>query len=68
MGQNTDMEKITKVLFGCWKLEKPNLLISVTGGAQNFGLKSKLKDVFRKGIVKAALSTSKNLTLFHFLI
>lgn len=52
------MDQMTQVLFNCWKLQKPKLLISVTGGAQNFGLKSKLKDVFRKGLVKAAQSTS----------
>ncbi len=32
-------------------------MISVTGGAQKFSLKQRLKDVFRRGLVKAAQST-----------
>lgn len=30
----------------------------MTGGALNFNLKPRLRDVFRKGLIKAALSTS----------
>ncbi|CAF0919426.1 unnamed protein product [Brachionus calyciflorus] len=62
VGQNTDMQKMIKLLFSIWNLEPPKLLISVTGGAQNFNLKSKLKDVFRRGLVKAALSTNAWIT------
>ncbi|XP_030849301.1 transient receptor potential cation channel subfamily M member 2-like isoform X2 [Strongylocentrotus purpuratus] len=40
-----------------WNLTNPKLLISVTGGAQNFPLNRRLKDVFRKGLIKAATST-----------
>ncbi|XP_071824925.1 transient receptor potential cation channel subfamily M member-like 2 isoform X3 [Apostichopus japonicus] len=40
-----------------WNLGQPKLLISVTGGAIDFNLNSSLKDVFRKGLIKAALST-----------
>ena len=54
----TPMDKIINLLFSCWELEPPKLIISVTGGAQNFAMKPRLKDVFRKGLVKAALSTS----------
>lgn len=32
--------------------------LKVTGGALNFKLKPRLRDVFRKGLIKAALSTS----------
>ena len=53
------MKPILNLLFNFWKLEKPNLIISVTGGAQNYTLKPRLRDVFRKGLVKAATSTSK---------
>jgi len=38
-----------------WNMERPNLLISVTGGAKNFPVT--LMDVFRHGLVKAAEST-----------
>ncbi|XP_033624226.1 transient receptor potential cation channel subfamily M member-like 2 isoform X2 [Asterias rubens] len=40
-----------------WNLGTPKLLISVTGGANNFHMSNKLKSVFRKGLIKAALST-----------
>jgi transient receptor potential cation channel subfamily M protein 2 len=46
-----------RLLFHVWDLKEPKLLISVTGGAQRFSLKPKLKHVFRKGLVKAAVST-----------
>ncbi len=41
-----------------WNLEIPNLVISVTGGAKSFVLKPRLKEVFRRGLIKAAKSTS----------
>uniref|UniRef100_H3B0C1 Transient receptor potential cation channel subfamily M member 2 n=1 Tax=Latimeria chalumnae TaxID=7897 RepID=H3B0C1_LATCH len=40
-----------------WGLNIPNLLISVTGGAKNFSMKPRLKDIFRRGLIKAAQST-----------
>lgn len=57
VGHKTEVDKIIRVLFDIWKLEPPKLLISVTGGARSFNLKSKLKNAFRRGLVKAALST-----------
>jgi transient receptor potential cation channel subfamily M protein 2 len=58
VGQNTNDDQMLNVLFSCWKLTKPKLLISVTGGAKNFSLKPKLRDGFRKGLVKAVQSTN----------
>ncbi|MEQ2203468.1 hypothetical protein XENOCAPTIV_030560, partial [Xenoophorus captivus] len=40
-----------------WQLELPTLLISVHGGLQNFDLSPKLKQVFGKGLIKAAVTT-----------
>lgn len=40
-----------------WLLELPTLLISVHGGLQNFDLPPKLKQVFGKGLIKAAVTT-----------
>ncbi|XP_075939281.1 transient receptor potential cation channel subfamily M member 1a [Anarhichas minor] len=40
-----------------WQLELPTLLISVHGGLQNFDLPPKLKQVFGKGLIKAAMTT-----------
>ena len=40
-----------------WQLELPTLLISVHGGLQNFDIPPKLKQVFGKGLIKAAVTT-----------
>lgn len=40
-----------------WHLELPTLLISVHGGLQNFDLQPRLKQVFGKGLIKAAITT-----------
>ncbi|KAJ8417288.1 hypothetical protein AAFF_G00285150 [Aldrovandia affinis] len=40
-----------------WQLELPTLLISVHGGLQNFDMQPKLKQVFGKGLIKAAVTT-----------
>lgn len=42
-----------------WGLDAPNLLISVTGGAKNFIMKPRLKNIFRQGLVKVAQTTGK---------
>ncbi|XP_036366346.1 transient receptor potential cation channel subfamily M member-like 2 isoform X3 [Octopus sinensis] len=53
----TPMETIIKLITTQWNLSLPNLLISVTGGAKNFQMKPRLKEVFRRGLVKVARST-----------
>ena len=40
-------------------MEAPNLLISVTGGAKNFKMRPRLKEMFRQGLMKAAKSTGE---------
>jgi hypothetical protein len=50
------MKKIDSI-FKIWGLDLPNLLISVTGGAQ-LKMNTNLKNVFCNGLVKAAYSTS----------
>ncbi|KAL2081309.1 hypothetical protein ACEWY4_023162 [Coilia grayii] len=40
-----------------WKLRPPNLLISVTGGAKNFYMRTHLKEKFRRGLIKVAHTT-----------
>ncbi|XP_063423231.1 transient receptor potential cation channel subfamily M member-like 2 isoform X2 [Mytilus trossulus] len=54
---NTSMEKMEQLMMKVWGLQKPNLLISVTGGANFFNMKTKLKQAFRFGLMKAARST-----------
>ncbi|KAK7482390.1 hypothetical protein BaRGS_00026409, partial [Batillaria attramentaria] len=53
----TDMRIMLRLMMEKWHMERPNLLISVTGGAKNFLMKARLKDAFRRGLMKAALST-----------
>ena len=54
---NTKIEDVLTLLTDKWKLKLPNLLISVTGGAKDFELKPKLKQLFNLGLMKAATST-----------
>ncbi|XP_033100595.1 transient receptor potential cation channel subfamily M member-like 2 isoform X2 [Anneissia japonica] len=49
--------KVLELLRDHWKLGVPKLLISVTGGALNFHMNSRLRELFRNGLIKAALST-----------
>ena len=44
-----------------WKLGKPNLLISVTGGITDIEMKPTLKEVFKRGLIK----TAQNPGVFH---
>jgi transient receptor potential cation channel subfamily M protein 2 len=47
------------LMMQVWGLDKPNLLISVTGGAKNFQMNKRLKETFRRGLMKTALTTGK---------
>uniref|UniRef100_UPI00358F2D64 transient receptor potential cation channel subfamily M member 1-like n=1 Tax=Myxine glutinosa TaxID=7769 RepID=UPI00358F2D64 len=58
VAQDTKPELLLHLLVKCWQLKVPKLLISVHGGMHNFDLPQKLKQVFGKGLVKAALTTS----------
>lgn len=57
MDAETKMGDVLHLLLEVWDMKKPNLLISVIGGTENFRLKSKLKDIFRRGMIKASKST-----------
>lgn len=57
MDAETKMGDVLHLLLDVWDMKKPNLLISVIGGTENFRLKSKLKDIFRRGMIKASKST-----------
>ena len=54
---DTNVSDLKSMMLHQWRVEKPNLLISVTGGAKNFRLNPRLKEVFRHGLIKAADST-----------
>ncbi|XP_014666350.1 PREDICTED: transient receptor potential cation channel subfamily M member 2-like [Priapulus caudatus] len=52
----TKMDTMIDLLKDVWKLSTPNLLISVTGGAKNFSMSPRLKEVFHRSLIKAAQS------------
>ncbi|XP_059198440.1 transient receptor potential cation channel subfamily M member 2-like [Centropristis striata] len=54
---DTSPEILYRLLTEQWKLSPPNLLISVTGGAKNFYLKSRLKNMFHRGLIKVTQTT-----------
>ncbi|XP_077174505.1 transient receptor potential cation channel subfamily M member 1 isoform X3 [Paroedura picta] len=54
---DTKPDALLHLMVKDWQLELPKLLISVHGGLQNFDLQPKLKQVFGKGLIKAAMTT-----------
>ncbi|XP_017547069.2 transient receptor potential cation channel subfamily M member 2 [Pygocentrus nattereri] len=57
VSSETSAEVLYQLMTERWKLNPPNLLISVTGGAKNFYMKTHLKDKFRRGLIKVAQTT-----------
>ncbi|XP_061081599.1 transient receptor potential cation channel subfamily M member 2-like isoform X1 [Conger conger] len=54
---DTSTDVLYELMTDHWKLRPPNLLISVTGGAQNFYMRTRLKEMFRRGLIKVAKTT-----------
>ncbi|XP_038844110.1 transient receptor potential cation channel subfamily M member 1-like [Salvelinus namaycush] len=54
---DTKPDNMLHLMVKDWQLELPTLLISVHGGLQNFDLQPKLKQVFGKGLIQAAVTT-----------
>uniref|UniRef100_A0A8C5Q425 Transient receptor potential cation channel subfamily M member 2 n=1 Tax=Leptobrachium leishanense TaxID=445787 RepID=A0A8C5Q425_9ANUR len=57
VSSDTTSDVLYQLMTEHWGLEVPNLLISVTGGAKNFRMKMRLKNIFRRGLVRAAQTT-----------
>uniref|UniRef100_A0A7M4EN54 Transient receptor potential cation channel subfamily M member 3 n=1 Tax=Crocodylus porosus TaxID=8502 RepID=A0A7M4EN54_CROPO len=57
LSYDTKPDSLLHLMVKDWQLELPKLLISVHGGLQNFELQPKLKQVFGKGLIKAAMTT-----------
>ncbi|XP_046889263.1 transient receptor potential cation channel subfamily M member 1-like [Hypomesus transpacificus] len=57
VSNDTKPDNLLHLMVKDWQLELPTLLISVHGGLQNFDLPPKLKQVFGKGLIKAAVTT-----------
>ena len=56
---NTDPAVVVSLMQNGWNLPPPDLIISVTGGAKNFVMSARLRKVFQRGLVAAAITTSK---------
>ncbi|XP_042308186.1 transient receptor potential cation channel subfamily M member 6 isoform X2 [Sceloporus undulatus] len=54
---DTKLDHLLQLMLNEWQMELPKLVISVHGGIQNFKLPAKLKQLFSKGLVKAAETT-----------
>ncbi|XP_060098023.1 transient receptor potential cation channel subfamily M member 2 isoform X3 [Heteronotia binoei] len=57
VSSDTPPRVIYQLMTQHWGLDVPNLLISVTGGAKNFNMKPRLKNIFRRGLAKVAQTT-----------
>ncbi|XP_060065040.1 transient receptor potential cation channel subfamily M member-like 2 [Ylistrum balloti] len=51
------LDEVLKSLMTEWDLKTPNLLISVTGGAKSFQVKTQQRTAFRRGLIKLARTT-----------
>ncbi|KAM8857100.1 transient receptor potential cation channel subfamily M member 2-like [Synchiropus picturatus] len=54
---DSSTEVLFQLLTEQWNLPPPKLLISVTGGAKNFSLRSSLKTIFHRGLIKVTQIT-----------
>uniref|UniRef100_A0A7M4EFC9 non-specific serine/threonine protein kinase n=1 Tax=Crocodylus porosus TaxID=8502 RepID=A0A7M4EFC9_CROPO len=54
---DSKLDQLLHLMVKEWQMELPKLVISVHGGIQNFKLPSKVKQVFSKGLIKAAETT-----------
>ncbi|XP_077867546.1 transient receptor potential cation channel subfamily M member-like 2 [Saccoglossus kowalevskii] len=54
---DTQPNIIWNLLINQWNMYIPKVLISVTGGTINYHFKSRLKTLFKEGLIKAAVST-----------
>ena len=53
---STAVPRLTRFMDHYWQMPKPEVLITVTGGAQDFQLSSQLQVAFDRGLVSAAQS------------
>ncbi|KAM8927781.1 transient receptor potential cation channel subfamily M member 4 [Pelodytes ibericus] len=57
LSNETDPSVVYNLITHHWKIPPPNLVVSVVGGDGDFKMRTWLKDILRKGLVKAAQST-----------
>ncbi|XP_069764715.1 transient receptor potential cation channel subfamily M member 4-like isoform X2 [Narcine bancroftii] len=57
LSSDTDPATVYNLITQSWDIPPPNLVVSVTGGDAQLKMKAWLKDILRRGLVKAAQST-----------
>ncbi|XP_067038540.1 transient receptor potential cation channel subfamily M member 3-like isoform X2 [Acropora muricata] len=58
LSDDTEPELTLKLMLEQWKLKKPDIVISIHGGLKNFQLDPHHKELFNRGLIKAAKTTS----------
>ena len=58
LADNTRPELTLELLIRQWKLKKPDIVISIHGGLKNFQLDPHHKEIFNRGLIKAAKTTN----------
>ncbi|CAF4333537.1 unnamed protein product [Adineta steineri] len=54
----TNAETVVKFMQQGWRLPTPDLIISITGGAKQFDMSARLRKIFQRGLVAAAVTTN----------
>eukprot|EP00116_Pleurobrachia_bachei_P017339 sb/3477601/ len=57
-GHADTIKKMERLFTEFWKLNEPDLLISVTGGAKSFAVSNDICKSFQQGLLSAAKSTN----------
>ncbi len=65
---DTRAETVVRFMREGWSLPRPDLIISVTGGAKNFHMSTRLRKIFQRGLVAAAITTSKQFSYEYAMI
>ena len=63
---DTSAETVVRFMRDGWCLTTPDLIISVTGGAKSFDMSTRLRKIFQRGLVAAAVTTSKQISYQSF--
>jgi len=58
LADNTESDLIWDLMVEKWKLSKPDIVISIHGGLENFQLGQHHEELFNRGLIKAAKTTS----------
>ena len=67
MTDEDSVDNLIELMEKHWKImepERPNLVISVVGGAKNFKLDGRMRDTFSSGLIKVLLHCSLFITFF----